>query len=122
MAGASTTLHESPEQLRPLTVDIHRAIVSLQEELEAVDWYRQRADAAGDEELRQVLLHNMEEEMEHASMLLEWIRRHEPLLDEKLRTYLFTAAPLLAVEQQEEKGAEPARALPPLTVGAMKGV
>jgi len=103
MAGASNTLHESTEKLLPLTIDLHRALVSLQEELEAVDWYRQRADAAADAELRQVLLHNMREEIEHASMLLEWIRRREPLFDHELRTYLFTDTPIVAREAEEEQ-------------------
>ncbi|MDD5330798.1 MAG: ferritin, partial [Sulfuricella sp.] len=83
-------LHESEEKLTPATVDLHRALLSLMEELEAVDWYHQRADACTDDELRAVLLHNMHEEMEHAAMVLEWLRRRTPRLDEILRIYLFS--------------------------------
>ena len=88
----SETLHEPLDRLKPETVNIHRAIVSLMEELEAIDWYRQRADACTDAQLRAVLEHNMNEEIEHASMALEWIRRNVPKFDEALRTYLFTTA------------------------------
>ena len=76
MAGSSETYHEPLEKLSPATQDMHRALVSLQEELEAVDWYQQRADACGDAELKAILLHNMREEIEHASMVIEWLRRH----------------------------------------------
>ncbi|MHB1203271.1 MAG: encapsulin-associated ferritin-like protein [Acidithiobacillus sp.] len=82
-------LHEAPESLNPETMDEHRAIQSLMEEFEAVDWYRQRADACTDPELKAVLLHNMNEEIEHASMILEWLRRRMPRLDKELREYLF---------------------------------
>ncbi|WP_242418515.1 ferritin-like domain-containing protein, partial [Frankia sp. CpI1-P] len=78
----------------------HRAIVSLMEELEAVDWYDQRVDAATDPELAQVLAHNRDEEKEHAAMTLEWLRRHDPVLDTQLRTYLFTSGPVTEVEQE----------------------
>jgi ferritin-like protein len=69
---------------------MHRAIVSLMEELEAVDWYNQRADACSDPELKAILAHNRDEEKEHASMVLEWIRRRDPRFDKELRDYLFT--------------------------------
>jgi len=69
---------------------MHRAIVSLMEELEAVDWYNQRADACSDADLKAILAHNRDEEKEHASMLLEWIRRSDPSFDHELRDYLFT--------------------------------
>jgi hypothetical protein len=68
------------------------------EELEAVDWYDQRVDAAQDEELRAILAHNRDEEKEHAAMLLEWLRRHDPALDKELRAYLFSKKPILEVE------------------------
>ncbi|MDN5848463.1 MAG: ferritin-like domain-containing protein [Nitrococcus sp.] len=100
MAGASATLHESPDDLKAETIDRHRAFVSLMEELEAVDWYNQRVDAATDEELRAILAHNRDEEKEHAAMVLEWLRRRDPLLDEHLRTYLFTEGSILAIEEQ----------------------
>lgn len=103
MAGASTTLHESPDDLRPETIDRHRAFVSLMEELEAADWYDQRVDAAADEELRAILAHNRDEEKEHAAMILEWLRRRDPLLDEHLRTYLFTEGSILAIEEKAEQ-------------------
>ncbi len=102
MAQSSATLHESPESLGPETIDRHRAIVSLMEELEAVDWYDQRVDATGDAALREVLAHNRDEEKEHAAMTLEWLRRHDPVWDEQLRTYLFTDKPILEVEEAVE--------------------
>src|SRR6185503_4359420 len=77
MAGSSGSLHESEAVLKPETIDRHRAVVSIMEELEAVDWYDQRIDAATDSELKKILAHNRDEEKEHASMMLEWLRRHE---------------------------------------------
>ena len=76
MSDSSDTYHEPIERLNADTMEIHRALVSLREELEAVDWYRQRADACRDGQLRGVLLHNMREEIERACMLLEWLRRN----------------------------------------------
>jgi ferritin-like protein len=89
MAASSTTLHESEDRLHPETIERHRALASLMEELEAVDWYDQRIDATADEELRQILVHNRDEEKEHAAMVLEWLRRRDPALDANLRQYLF---------------------------------
>ena len=86
---ASEGWHESPDLLRPETRDMHRAITSLMEELEAIDWYAQRIDAAGDPELRAILTHNRDEEKEHAAMVLEWIRRRDGEFDRHLRAYLF---------------------------------
>jgi ferritin-like protein len=97
MASASASLHE--DNLKPLTIDQHRALVSIQEELEAVDWYNQRAEGATDDELRAVLEHNRDEEKEHAMMTLEWLRRHDPKLDAHMRTYLFTEGSILEVEE-----------------------
>jgi ferritin-like protein len=102
---ASEGLHESEQKLKPATIDHHRAITSLMEELEAVDWYDQRVDAATDDELREILAHNRDEEKEHASMVLEWLRRRDPKLDQHLRTYLFTDKNLLDVEHAKESGA-----------------
>jgi len=82
--------HEPIEQLSVETRDMHRAIISLMEELEAVDWYNQRADVCSDPELRAILTHNRDEEKEHAAMLLEWIRRSDPRFNKELRDYLFT--------------------------------
>lgn len=122
---ASTTLHEAPEQLTPHTIDIHRAIVSLMEELEAVDWYNQRADACKDPQLQGVLRHNRDEEIEHASMVLEWIRRNLPKFDETLKTYLFTQGDITAIEKNAESGKEETakqeRRNARLTIGEMKG-
>jgi ferritin-like protein len=126
VASSSTTLHESPDKLAPMTQDLHRAIVSLQEELEAVDWYQQRADACQDAALRDILLHNMREEIEHASMVLEWIRRHQADFDRHLRTYLFTDGPVTELEAEETAPTPaPADTAAPaqtqrLTVGTMK--
>jgi uncharacterized protein len=103
---ASETLHEDPEKLGPEVIDHHRAIVSLMEELEAVDWYNQRAASTEDAELRAVLEHNRDEEKEHAAMALEWLRRRDPKLDEHLRTYLFSEAPITEIEQAADGGAE----------------
>ncbi len=96
---SSETLHAPRERLTATTMSLHHAIVSLMEELQAVDWYRQRADDAEDDSLRDILLHNMREEMEHASMVLEWIRRNNDDFAGFLRTYLFTKAPITEVEK-----------------------
>jgi ferritin-like protein len=100
---SSEGLHESESKLRPETIDRHRAIVSLMEELEAVDWYDQRVDATEDSDLRAILAHNRDEEKEHASMVLEWLRRHDAILDGHLRRYLFKEGSILEIE--EEAGA-----------------
>lgn len=106
---ASEFLHESASALRPETIDRHRAVASLMEELEAVDWYDQRVDAATDDELRKILAHNRDEEKEHAAMVLEWLRRRDPKLDEYLRTYLFTTRSVLEIEEEAEGGGDEAR-------------
>jgi len=98
----SAGLHEPEDRLTPGTIDRHRAIVSIQEELEAVDWYDQRVLAATEAELATVLAHNRDEEKEHAAMTLEWLRRHDPVLDRHLRTYLFTTAPITEIEAAAE--------------------
>jgi ferritin-like protein len=99
---SSEMLHEAAEKLLPATIDRHRATVSLMEELEAVDWYDQRIDAATDPALRAILRHNRDEEKEHAAMVLEWLRRQDPALDEQLRTYLFKEGDILGVEAAAE--------------------
>jgi len=81
--------HEPVEKLSDATMDMHRAITSLMEELEAVDWYNQRVDACNDPELKAILAHNRDEEKEHAVMVLEWIRRHDPAFDNELKNTLF---------------------------------
>lgn len=85
--------HEPITELSDETRDMHRAITSLMEEFEAVDWYNQRIDASKDKELKEILAHNREEEKEHASMLLEWIRRRDPIFDRNLKDYLFKDKP-----------------------------
>ena len=99
---ASTELHEDAGDLKPETIDRHRAVVSLMEELEAVDWYDQRVDATDNDELRAILAHNRDEEMEHAAMVLEWLRRHNRVIDEQLREYLFTDGPIVHAHPDEE--------------------
>ena len=99
---SSESLHEPAEKLSPATIDRHRATVSLMEELEAVDWYDQRIDAATDEELKAILRHNRDEEKEHACMVLEWLRRQDPALDQQLRTYLFKDGDIMAAETEAE--------------------
>ncbi|MFA5565675.1 MAG: ferritin-like domain-containing protein [Acidimicrobiia bacterium] len=92
--------HEPVELLSERTMDHHRAIVSLMEELEAVDWYDQRVEATNDPELAAILAHNRDEEKEHAAMTLEWLRRRDPVLDDELRTYLFTDGDILEAEAE----------------------
>jgi ferritin-like protein len=104
MAGSSATLHESPETLGIAAIDRHRATVSIMEELEAIDWYDQRAIASNDDELRAILEHNRDDEKEHAAMALEWLRRHDPFLDAQLRRYLFTEGSITAKEDEPEAG------------------
>jgi ferritin-like protein len=72
---------------------MHRAILSLMEELEAVDWYNQRADVCKDDDLKAILVHNRDEEKEHAAMLMEWIRRRDPKFEGEMKDYLFTDKP-----------------------------
>jgi uncharacterized protein len=132
MAQASAGLHEDPANLSAHTRDLHRALVSVQEELEAVDWYRQRADACTDAELREVLLHNMREEIEHAAMLLEWLRRNDDSFAEHMSTYLYAKVPIVEAEEaatgedageteaESASGAAPATPLG-LTLGSLKG-
>lgn len=125
MPQASTTLHEPVDKLKPETINFHRAMVSLMEELEAIDWYRQRSEACTDSQLRAILEHNMNEEIEHASMALEWIRRNTPKFDEALRTYLFTSGEITALEEAaaggKEGNAKGNRSSARTTVGDMKG-
>lgn len=87
---ANEGYHEPIDELSDKTRDMHRAIQSLMEELEAVDWYNQRVDACKDPELKKILAHNRDEEKEHAAMVLEWVRQHDPRFEKELREYLFT--------------------------------
>ncbi|HLM94881.1 MAG TPA: ferritin-like domain-containing protein [Acidimicrobiales bacterium] len=104
---ASEGLHEAADLLDEATVDRHRALTSLCEELEAVDWYDQRVRATSDASLAAVLAHNRDEEKEHASMTLEWLRRRDPVLDRHLRTYLFRTEPITEIEAEAEADADP---------------
>ena len=91
---ANEGYHEPIEELSDDTRDMHRAIVSLMEELEAIDWYNQRVDACKDPVLKSILAHNRDEEKEHAAMVLEWIRRRDPRFDKELKDYLFSEEPI----------------------------
>ncbi len=97
---SSEGLHVPREKLRRETLNLHYAIASLIEELEAVDWYRQRADDCDDPELKAILLHNAREEIEHAAMALEWLRRNDPEIEEQLREFLFTEGSITAHEEE----------------------
>jgi uncharacterized protein len=101
---ASEGLHESEQALDADVVDRHRAIRSIMEELEAIDWYDQRVSATSDPSLAEVLAHNRDEEKEHAAMTLEWLRRHDSVLDRHLRTYLFTEGSIVEEEAESEHG------------------
>ncbi len=125
---SSESYHEPIELLSEATKNMHRAIVSLKEELEAVDWYQQRAEACSDDELRGVLVHNKNEEIEHAMMNLEWIRRHSEVFDANVKTYINSKGPILAVEKAQaasEGGAggssTPSSTSNSLGIGSLKG-
>jgi uncharacterized protein len=107
--ASSVGFHENEALLAAETKDRHRALASLQEELEAIDWYDQRVDATGDPDLKAILAHNRDEEREHAMMVLEWLRRKAPGFEEQMRTYLFKDGPILGLEAAAA-GGEPAPA------------
>jgi ferritin-like protein len=119
----SAGLHEPADQLQPATIDRHRALTSIQEELEAVDWYAQRVDATDDPDLAAVLAHNRDEEKEHAAMTLEWLRRRDPVMDKHLRTYLFTEGSILEIEHvaEHEDGDDEEDEGRSLGIGSLKG-
>jgi uncharacterized protein len=118
---ASEGLHEPTDKLKPETIDAHRATVSLMEEMEAVDWYAQRVDATKDEELKAILAHNRDEEKEHASMLLEWLRRNDPKLSEHLKEYLFSAGSIVGREKAATGDGASAGGDGSLGIGSLKG-
>jgi ferritin-like protein len=99
-AAMSSGIHEAG--LSSGALDLHRALASLQEELEAVDWYNQRMDVTQDATLKAVLAHNRDEELEHAVMTLEWLRRGMPVLDAQLRRLLFQPGDIAARAGAEE--------------------
>ncbi len=114
--------HEPEAELPHAARDFHRAITSLKEELEAVDWYHQRWEASQDESLRAILAHNRDEEIEHACMILEWLRRSVPKWDEQLHKYLFSEASIVGSESGTPTpavapGADAGRAPPALAFG-----
>ena len=122
MARSSESYHEAREALSEETRDLHRALTSLQEELEAVDWYQQRIDAARDDELKRILAHNRDEEKEHAAMILEWLRRRDADFERVLRMYLFSSGDIVNREAAIEgkTDAEDAATVPAgLTVGSL---
>jgi hypothetical protein len=122
MPQGSTTFHESEERLSARTRDMHRAIVSLMEELEAIDWYQQRVDATDDSELREILRHNRDEEKEHAAMVLEWIRRRDERFSGILKTYLFTEGSITELEDVVENGnGAGTRLATPASIGSLRG-
>jgi ferritin-like protein len=119
----SETYHEPLELIPEATRNLHRGIVSLIEELEAIDWYYQRAGACSDPELKAVLLHHRDEEIEHAMMNLEWIRRNDASFDERMRTYLFAEGPITAIEEAakgESSGEPRPEATASLGIGSLK--
>jgi len=121
---ASEGLHEPRDLLDEATVDHHRAVTSLCEELEAIDWYDQRVKATSDASLAAVLAYNRDDEKEHAAMALEWLRRHDPALDTQLRKFLFsTTEPITEVGAEADGDAAPAPdGLGSLGIGSLKGV
>jgi ferritin-like protein len=118
--GAHEGLHEPEHALQHETLEVHRALISLVEELEAIDWYAQRVDASTDATLAAVLAHNRDEEREHAAMTLEWLRRTDPKWDEVLRTYLFTDAPIVEVEARVEKNDDAPATNGEIRLGALR--
>jgi ferritin-like protein len=121
---ASEILHEPREVLGEATIDRHRAITSIMEELEAIDWYDQRVAATTDASLAAVLAHNRDEEKEHAAMTLEWLRRHDATFDGHLRTYLFTDLPVTEVEAEAMAGGDAREGSGDgsLGIGSLKGI
>jgi len=121
MPDNSAQLHEDAAAMGPEVVNRHRVIVSIMEELEAVDWYDQRVAATDDESLAAVLAHNRDEEKEHAAMAIEWLRRNDPSWDRVFRTYLFTDGPITEVEARVEAGGDPMAASGSLGIGQLTG-
>ena len=100
--ATSAEWHEGYDKLSEMALNFSRAIKSLQEELEAVDWYNQRVQATSDDQLKRILAHNRDEEIEHAMMALEYLRRINPVFDKHMRTYLFTEGDILEIEEKAE--------------------
>jgi ferritin-like protein len=121
---ASEGLHEPRELLDEAAVDYHRAMTSLREELEAIDWYEQRVHATSDQSLADVLAYNRDDEKEHAAMTLEWLRRRDPALDSNLRKFLFTTEPITEIGAGTAEGDEAPASVESgsLGIGTLKGV
>jgi uncharacterized protein len=125
---SSESYHEAIELLSEDTKNMHRAIVSLKEELEAIDWYQQRAEACSDDELSSVLIHNKNEEVEHAMMTLEWLRRKSPVFSKNIDTYIKSSGPITEVEKEMTSGGgagsggEAGTPSTSLGIGSLKGV
>jgi hypothetical protein len=111
--------HEQEEKMDEKTLDTARILNSLKEEVEAVNWYNQRASATNDPEVKAILEHNRDEEIEHAAMALEWLRRNVPAWEEELGTYLFTNQPITEIEEEGEEGEE-SEGSEGLSIGNMK--
>lgn len=121
---SSESYHEREDLLSESTKNLHRANVSLREELEAVDWYQQRAEACTDPDLKAILIHNKNEELEHAMMALEWMRRKDPKLAEHIATYINAKGDILAAESAAKSdggGGESKTQSPSLGIGSLKG-
>jgi uncharacterized protein len=118
---ASEGFHEPLDLLDEATLDYHRAMTSLGEELEAIDWYHQRVQATSDESLAAVLAYNRDDEKEHAAMALEWLRRRDTALDAQLRKFLFSSGPITEVGQSSEGSSAPTTS-GSLGIGSLKGV
>lgn len=120
---ASTEYHEPIELLSAETTDMHRALVSAIEELEAIDWYQQRADACSDADLVKILLHNKQEEIEHFLMTLEWIRRRSPAFSERMKKYLFSEGDITELEKRSNSSSPSSKSRTPnhsLGIGGLK--
>src|SRR4051795_13723887 len=100
--ATSAEWHEDYNKMSEETKNFSRAVKSVQEELEAVDWYTQRAEQTSDDQLRKDLIHNREEEIEHAIMSLEWLRRNSEVFNKHMKTYLFTEGDILEIEENAE--------------------
>lgn len=112
--------HEPVELMDEKALDLTRALTSLKEEIEAVDWYNQRMAATKDDVLRAILKHNRDEEIEHAAMTIEWLRRNMDTWDEELRTYLFTEGDITELEEGAEGGQESTGKEKGLNIGDLK--
>ena len=100
--ATSAEWHEDYDAMSEDARNFSRAVKSVQEELEAVDWYNQRAQATSDTQLREILTHNRNEEIEHAVMTLEWLRRHDEVFNKHMKSYLFSSGDILEIEKRAE--------------------